>query len=70
MNSQKVLEGKISGHNKGGLIMRVGQLRGFIPASQISTMRHSEIDESQPAEKRDANLCGKDTVVKGIEVDR
>lgn len=70
MKSQKVLEGSISGYNKGGLIMRVGQLRGFIPASQISSLRHPDLDESKPPEQRYQKLVKSATAVRVIEVDR
>jgi small subunit ribosomal protein S1 len=32
-------EGKIIGYNKGGLIVPIGSLRGFVPASQVSVLR-------------------------------
>jgi small subunit ribosomal protein S1 len=34
-----VVEARVTGHNKGGLECEVNQLRGFIPASQISMYR-------------------------------
>src|SRR4030095_3336865 len=39
--SEDVIESKIIGFNKGGLIAGVEGLRGFVPSSQISAMRRS-----------------------------
>jgi len=40
-----VFQAPISGHNKGGLIVYLGQVRGFVPASQID--RRHAIDRSK-----------------------
>jgi small subunit ribosomal protein S1 len=37
MTSGEVFEGVVSTHNKGGLIVPFGRLRGFIPASQVAS---------------------------------
>ncbi|MBK7897725.1 MAG: S1 RNA-binding domain-containing protein [Anaerolineaceae bacterium] len=37
--SQDVYKSKVIGQNKGGLLVKLGQLRGFIPNSQISRRR-------------------------------
>jgi small subunit ribosomal protein S1 len=64
-------ESMIAGFNKGGLIIKVGRLRGFVPASQLS-MTHSRLigDESQPPELRFQKLVGRKTLVKVVEADR
>lgn len=38
LESQKAYEGKIIGHNKGGLLIKLGLLRGFIPISQLGAI--------------------------------
>ena len=38
---EEVIESKVTGFNKGGLIVAVGGLRGFVPASQISAIRRA-----------------------------
>lgn len=38
---EEVIESKVTGFNKGGLIVAVGGLRGFVPASQISAARRA-----------------------------
>ncbi len=39
----ELVEARITGHNKGGLECEVNKLRGFIPASQISTYRVEDL---------------------------
>ncbi len=59
---------KIIGFNKGGLIVPIGGLRGFVPASQISLTRRSAGDESP--EQRWGRMVGEEMNVRVIEVDR
>lgn len=66
-----VFEVTISGHNKGGLIAYIGQVRGFIPASQID--RRHAVDRAQidgSLESPLASFVGQPLWVKVIEVDR
>jgi small subunit ribosomal protein S1 len=62
-------ESKIIGFNKGGLIVPMGQLRGFVPASQVSVLRRLEASGSTP-EQRWGPMVGKPVSVQVIEVDR
>jgi small subunit ribosomal protein S1 len=62
-------EGKIVGYNKGGLIVPVGQLRGFVPASQVSVLRRLDAGGSNP-EQRWGAMVGEPINVSIIEVDR
>ncbi len=39
-----VVEARITGHNKGGLECEVNQIRGFIPASQVSLFRVEDFE--------------------------
>jgi small subunit ribosomal protein S1 len=59
---------QVAGFNKGGLIVRLGRLRGFVPASQLGS-RHRGSDKQQP-EERWARLVGSDIQVKVIELNR
>jgi len=36
LQSQDVFEGVVTGYNRGGVTVRVGRVRGFVPASQLS----------------------------------
>jgi small subunit ribosomal protein S1 len=61
-------EGTIEGYNKGGLIVLVHGLRGFIPASQISMSRRNAVSGDTP--DRWAKQIGESISVRIIEVDR
>jgi len=66
---ETVVESKIIGFNKGGLIVGVGGLRGFVPASQISATRRSQSTGDTP-EQRWQKMVGQPISVRIIEVDR
>jgi len=66
--SQEAFEGQVAGFNKGGLIVRMGKLRGFVPASQLGP-EHQGSDKQQP-EERWARLVGQAIHAKVIEIDR
>jgi small subunit ribosomal protein S1 len=61
-------EAQVAGFNKGGLIVRMGKLRGFVPASQLGP-EHQGSDKQQP-EERWAHFVGKTIHCKVIELDR
>ncbi len=65
----QVYESKIVGFNKGGLIVMVGGLRGFVPASQVSAMRRAQASGETP-EQRWQKMVGQPIAVRIIEVDR
>jgi small subunit ribosomal protein S1 len=67
-DSGEWFESEVAGFNKGGLIVRLGRLRGFVPASQLSPM-HQGSNKQQP-EERWARLVGEPIRVKVIELNR
>jgi small subunit ribosomal protein S1 len=67
--SQQAYEGHVAGYNKGGLIVRFGRLRGFVPQSQISDDRRRIMDGETP-EERYGSMVNDTIVVKVMEVDR
>ncbi len=67
--SQDLYTGKVSGYNKGGLIVRFGRVRGFVPASQVSEERRQSAVGGSPME-RWGGMIGEDIIVKVVEVDR
>jgi len=69
LSSEDVIESKIIGFNKGGLIAGVEGLRGFVPSSQISAMRRSQSTGETP-EQRWQKMIGQPITVRVIEVDR
>jgi small subunit ribosomal protein S1 len=69
MREATVYHSKVAGYNKGGLIVRFGKVRGFVPASQISLERRRRSDGNTP-EERWGNMVGEEIMTKVIEVDR
>jgi small subunit ribosomal protein S1 len=67
--SGEVFQGKVDGYNKGGLIVRFGRVRGFVPESQASRDRRMRATGSDPQEKW-GSMRGEDIAVKVVEVDR
>jgi small subunit ribosomal protein S1 len=68
LESGEGYQSKVVGYNKGGLIVPIGGLRGFVPASQISLLRRPGADEN--SEQRYAKSVGDPMKVRVIEVDR
>ena len=68
MDSEEVYEGKISGYNKGGLLVPFGRLQGFVPASQIANL-NSRVEGGSHLERL-AQMVDKALPLKVIEVSR
>ncbi|MBN1305820.1 MAG: S1 RNA-binding domain-containing protein [Anaerolineales bacterium] len=68
-SSDQVIDSKVSGYNKGGLIVTVKGLRGFVPASQVGVARRSMAVGDTP-EQRWGKMAGEEISVRIIEVDR
>jgi len=66
---ETVIDSKIIGFNKGGLIVGVGGLRGFVPASQVSASRRTQSTGETP-EQRWQKMVGQPISIRIIEVDR
>ncbi len=69
LQSKESFHSSIVGFNKGGLIVPLGGLRGFVPASQISLSRRANLTGDTP-EQRWAKMIGQEIDVTVIEVDR
>lgn len=67
--SQQVYESHVAGYNKGGLIVRFGRVRGFVPQSQISADRRRAMSGETP-EERYGRMVNEPIAVKVMEVDR
>lgn len=64
-----VWEGEVSGYNKGGLIVSFGNLRAFVPTSQLpSSWRGKLRDQNRPEQLKE--YIGQKIPLKVIEVDR
>ncbi len=68
MENNEILEAKVSGHNNGGLEVIFGKLRGFVPASHISTLPRGVSTEERKALL--SALVGQTIPLKVVEVDR
>ena len=68
-SSGESFESEIVGYNKGGLLVPFSTIRGFVPASQLSLTRRSEISGETPEEKYRA-MIGEKIQCCIIEVDR
>jgi small subunit ribosomal protein S1 len=69
MEDDEIIESKVIGYNKGGLIVDVYGLRGFVPGSQISALRRSQAIGDTP-EQRWAKMINEPISVRIIEVDK
>lgn len=69
LKSGELYEGAVAGYNKGGLIVNLGHLRGFVPASQISMSRRMSYQGDTPEQKW-GEMVGETLISRVIEVDR
>ena len=76
MDSQSIFDGIVETYNRGGVIIRLGHVRGFVPASQMSSIAsdfssgvESEVELGE-GDERWANLVGGSLKLKVIDVDR
>lgn len=69
LESEESFTSKIEGYNKGGLLVSLGTIRGFVPASQIGLGRRLKISGNTP-EERYGVMVGEEIDVSVIEVDR
>ncbi len=81
LKSEQIFEAQVAGFNKGGLIVRVGKVRGFVPATQLESVpRRKEAqsadasaqhgESGEPSEADLSALVGKKLKLKIIELDR
>jgi len=66
--SDQVFEEGVIGYNKGGLVVPVGDIRGFIPASQVPGFPRGLSQEERI--KRLADMVGQTLQVKVIEINQ
>jgi small subunit ribosomal protein S1 len=68
MGNGELYEGEVAGYNRGGLIVRFGKIRGFVPASQVVGLPRRLREEQR--RERLAAMVGQQVGLKIIEVDR
>ena len=70
LESQDIFTGPVSGFNRGGVIVKIGQVRGFVPASQLSSESQAmQISEGEP-DNRWMKLMDTELRMKVIDLDR
>lgn len=67
LESGAAVELEVVDHNKGGVIVHLGQLRGFVPASQLSPSWRT-LQNAEDTENRWAALLGQRLKLRVIEV--
>lgn len=65
----RIFQGFVAGYNKGGLIVRFGRLRGFVPMSQIADSRRWQLGDQADDDKWRKQV-NQPISVKVIEVNR
>ncbi|MBA3534146.1 MAG: S1 RNA-binding domain-containing protein [Ardenticatenales bacterium] len=65
-----IFDAKVTGANKGGLIVHIGQVRGFVPASQVSSLRRHSGEGDEEYQRRLNNIIGRTLKFKVLEIDR
>lgn len=74
LKSEQIFESQVAGFNKGGLIVRVGKVRGFVPATQLESTFRKKGEPSVDTEGKDpldlSAFVGKKLHLKVIELDR
>ncbi|MGD0707612.1 MAG: S1 RNA-binding domain-containing protein [Anaerolineaceae bacterium] len=69
MKAKTAFHSTIIGYNKGGLIVPLGGLRGFVPSSQVSLSRRAALSGDTP-DQRWSKMIGEEIDACVIEVDR
>lgn len=71
MENQEMFEGEVTAHNRGGVIIKLGQVRGFVPASQLAAENHQRPPDAEDSdENRWVHLIGENLMLKVIDLDR
>ena len=75
MESDDPVDGVILGFNRGGCILEVANVQGFVPMSQLVTIAHETLKPKEGASEDDmmldgAEYVGKPLTVKVLEVNR
>jgi len=70
LETQEIFERTVIGCNRGGLIVDMGRVRGFVPASQLAVEYHEVKPTEAEGANRWAHLVGKQLLLKVIELDR
>lgn len=69
LESQEAYQGKVIGYNKGGVLIKLGMVRGFVPTSQLSANRRINSAKASTEECL-RKIVGEEIITRVIEVDR
>jgi small subunit ribosomal protein S1 len=71
LESQDIFVGSVSAFNRGGVIIRIGRVRGFVPASQLSSESQAmQVVDAENEDNRWQQLMETELRVKVIDLDR
>ena len=70
MKSQAMFEATVESFNRGGVIVKLGQVRGFVPASQLVSGVQQAASAEDNSEERWSGLYGEELKLKVIDIDR
>ena len=72
LESDSPVEGRIAGFNRGGCILEVENVQGFVPMSQLITVSREQFAMSEDSESKEQTneLIGSTLTVKVLEVNR
>jgi len=70
LTTQEVYETVVVGYNRGGVLVKVGHLRGFVPNSQLQPSRQAAVKKDSDQQPSFQKLVGKKIFLKVIEADR
>ena len=69
LESGELWQGQVTGYNRGGITVKFGRLRGFVPGSHLMASQRRGLSPDQRAEKF-KECVGQELSLKLIEVDR
>ncbi len=64
---EEIIEAEVDGYNRGGLLVNLDGVRGFVPASQLVSL---DLRQGQDRQEAQAEMVGKVLPFKVIEIDR
>jgi len=71
LESQEIVQRQVTDCNKGGVIVHVGKVRGFVPGSQLAASHKTDQPEDDPhGPYRWSGMIGQTLQLKVIEVDQ
>jgi len=68
--NDQIFDAKVTDANKGGLIVHIGQVRAFVPASQVSSLRREANEKEEDYKRRLNGLIGQSLKFKVLELER